>query len=108
MRIALAERTVTCIILPSDIQEMDAVASPDRKHGTTFTGLGFTRPDVVPRRDDLQRAAAILNAGQKVAILVGAGALGASEEVTVVAELLSAGVAKALLGKAVLPTISPS
>ncbi|HBG07294.1 MAG: thiamine pyrophosphate-requiring protein [Geobacteraceae bacterium GWC2_58_44] len=107
VRIALAERTVTCIILPSDIQEMDAVASPDRKHGTTFTGLGFTRPDVVPRRDDLQRAAAILNAGQKVAILVGAGALGASEEVTVVAELLSAGVAKALLGKAVLPDYLP-
>ena len=103
MRIALAERTVTCIILPSDVQEMDAVASPHRKHGTTFTGLGFSRPDVVPKRDDLQRAAAILNAGQRVAILVGAGALGASEEVAVVAETLGAGVAKALLGKAVLP-----
>jgi pyruvate dehydrogenase (quinone) len=102
IRIALAERTVTCIILPSDVQEMDAVSSPDRKHGTTFTGLGFTRPDVIPNRDDLQRAAAILNSGQKVAILVGAGALGASEEVALVAERLGAGVAKALLGKAVL------
>jgi len=102
IRIALAERTVTCIILPSDVQEMDAVSSPDRKHGTTFTGLGFTRPEVIPKREDLQRAAAILNSGQKVAILVGAGALAASEEVALVAERLGAGVAKALLGKAVL------
>lgn len=102
VRIALAERTVTCIILPSDVQEMDAVTSPDRKHGTTFTGLGFSRPDVVPARDDLRRAADVLNDGKKVAILVGAGALGASEEVAAVAELLGAGVAKALLGKAVL------
>ena len=107
IRIALAERTVTCIIVPNDIQEMDAVTSPHRIHGTTFTGLGFSRPDVVPKRDDLQRAAEILNAGQKVAILVGAGALGASEEVAVAAELLGAGVAKALLGKAVLPDDLP-
>jgi pyruvate dehydrogenase (quinone) len=103
IRIALAERTVTCIILPSDIQEMDAVTSPERKHGATFTGLGFSRPEVIPKRDDLQRAAEVLNSGQKVAILVGAGALGASEEVSLVAELLGTGVAKALLGKAVLP-----
>jgi pyruvate dehydrogenase (quinone) len=107
IRIALAERTVTCIILPNDVQEMEAVSSPDRIHGTTFTGLGFSRPDVVPARDDLRRAAQILNAGKKVAILVGAGALGASEEVTVVAEMLGAGVAKALLGKAVLPDHLP-
>lgn len=102
VRIALAERSVTCIILPSDVQEMEAVDSPERKHGTTFTGLGFTRPDVVAAREDLQRAADLLNAGSKVAILVGAGALGASEEVEIAADLLGAGVAKALLGKAVI------
>jgi len=107
IRIALAERTVTCIILPIDVQEMDAVAAPVRKHGTTFTGLGFSRPDVIPNRDDLRRAADILNAGKKVAILVGAGALGAAEEVTVAAEKLGAGVAKALLGKAVVPDHLP-
>jgi pyruvate dehydrogenase (quinone) len=107
VRIALAERSVTCIIIPSDVQELDAVASPHRKHGTTFTGLGFTRPDVLPKRDDLKRAADILNAGKKVAILVGAGALGATEEVGIAAELLGAGVAKALLGKAVLPDDLP-
>jgi pyruvate dehydrogenase (quinone) len=100
IRIAVAERTVTCIILPTDVQEMDAVDSPTRKHGTTFTGLGFARPDVIPNRDELRRAAEVLNAGKKVAMLVGAGALGASEEVTIVAEMLGAGVAKALLGKA--------
>ncbi|GFO58251.1 thiamine pyrophosphate-requiring protein [Geomonas silvestris] len=107
IRIALAERTVTCIILPNDVQELDAVASPERKHGTTYTGLGFSRPEVIPARDDLRRAAEVLNAGSKVAILVGAGALGAGEEVAEAAERLGAGVAKALLGKAVLPDHLP-
>jgi len=107
LRIALAERTVTCVILPNDVQELDAVASPDRKHGSTYTGLGFSRPDVVPNRDDLRRAAEVLNAGNKVAILVGAGALAAGEEVAEAAERLGAGVAKALLGKAVLPDHLP-
>ena len=107
VRIALAERTVTCIILPNDVQEEDAVASPPRKHGSTYTGLGFTRPEVTPAREDLQRAAEVLNAGKKVAVLVGAGALGAGEEVAIAAERLGAGVAKALLGKAVLPDDLP-
>ncbi|MBJ6748757.1 thiamine pyrophosphate-requiring protein [Geomonas anaerohicana] len=107
IRIALAERTVTCVIFPTDVQEMDAVPSPVRKHGSTFTGLGFTRPEIVPARDDLRRAADVLNAGKKVAMLVGAGALGAGEEVAIAAEKLGAGVAKALLGKAVLPDALP-
>ncbi|QWV97495.1 thiamine pyrophosphate-requiring protein [Geomonas nitrogeniifigens] len=107
IRIALAERTVTCVIFPTDVQEMDAVPSPVRKHGATFTGLGFTRPEIVPARDDLKRAADVLNAGKKVAFLVGAGALGAGEEVAIAAEKLGAGVAKALLGKAVLPDTLP-
>jgi pyruvate dehydrogenase (quinone) len=107
VRIALAERTVTCVILPNDVQEMDAVASPERKHGSTYTGLGFSRPDVIPKRDDLHRAAEVLNAGSKVAILIGAGALSASEEVAETAERLGAGVAKALLGKAALPDHLP-
>jgi pyruvate dehydrogenase (quinone) len=102
IRIAVAERTVTCIILPTDVQELDAVESPTRKHGTTFTGIGFTKPEIVPNRDELRRAADVLNSGKKVAMLVGAGALGASEEITIVAEMLGAGVAKALLGKAVV------
>jgi pyruvate dehydrogenase (quinone) len=102
IRIARAERTVTCVIIPKDVQELDMVAPP-HKHGAVVTGTGFTEPRVIPQNRDLKRAADVLNAGQKVAMLVGAGALRAAKEVAEVADLLGAGVAKALLGKAVLP-----
>ena len=107
IRIAKAERTVTCVILPNDVQEMDAVPSPPQKHGSTFTGIGYSTPRILPNESDLHRAATILNSGKKVAILVGAGALGASQQIQQTAELLGAGVAKALLGKAVLPDTLP-
>jgi len=107
MRIARAERTVTCIIVPNDVQELDAVEEPPRKHSTVHSGLGYTTPKVVPYDADLRRAADILNAGERVAILVGAGALRASDEVVDIADVLGAGVAKALLGKAVLPDDYP-
>ena len=71
------------------------------------SGVGYSAPSVVPRQQDLQRAAEVLNAGKKVAILVGAGALHATDEVIAVAQKLGAGVAKALLGKAVLPDDLP-
>ncbi|MGZ5026703.1 MAG: thiamine pyrophosphate-requiring protein, partial [Methylobacter sp.] len=99
MRIAQAERTVCCIIIPNDIQEMDA-EEPPREHGTVHSGMGYEAPRTVPHSEDLQRAADALNAGEKVAMLVGAGALHATAEVLEVAELLGAGIAKALLGKA--------
>jgi pyruvate dehydrogenase (quinone) len=102
VRIAFAERTVTCVIVPNDIQELDGVDAPPHEHNTTLTGIGYHRGVVVPGDYDLAAAAEILNTGKKVAILVGAGALGASAEVLQVAEVLGAGVAKALLGKAVL------
>jgi pyruvate dehydrogenase (quinone) len=102
MRIAISKRAVTCIIVPNDLQELEAVETPPRKHGTIHSGLGYRFPHVVPKREDLEAAAELLNAGEKVAILVGAGALGARDEVIEVAELLGAGVAKALLGKAAL------
>ena len=102
LRIAMAERTVTCIILPNDVQEMDAVPEPAHAHATIHSGIGFSHPRVIPAEDELQRAAAILNEGKKVAILIGAGALHAGEEVIETADLLGAGVAKALLGKAAL------
>jgi pyruvate dehydrogenase (quinone) len=107
MRIAQAERTVTCIILPNDVQEMDAVEHAPRRHGASFTGVGYSRPLVIPTEQDLRQAAQVLNQGKKVAMLVGAGALHASEEVMEVADLLGAGVAKALLGKAVLDDSLP-
>ena len=107
IRIAKAERTVTCLIFPNDLQEMPAQEKPPRKHGTVHSGLGYSAPRVIPRDQDLRRAADVLNSGQKVAMLVGAGALEASDEVMEVAEILGAGVAKALLGKAVIPDDLP-
>jgi pyruvate dehydrogenase (quinone) len=107
IRIAKAERTVTCIIIPNDVQEMSAVETPPRKHGTIHSGVGYTPPRVIPKEIDLRRAADVLNAGEKVAMLVGAGALQATDEVIEVADILGAGVAKALLGKAVLPDDLP-
>ncbi|HEX3766515.1 MAG TPA: thiamine pyrophosphate-requiring protein [Kofleriaceae bacterium] len=107
MRIAFAERTVTCVIVPHDVQELDAIESPPHEHDVTLSGVGYHRGVVVPAAYDLQAAADVLNRGEKVAILVGAGALGATEELVTVAETLGAGVAKALLGKAVLPDNLP-
>ena len=107
VRIALAERTVTCLIVPNDLQEEEAVEEPAREHGTVHSGLGYSRPKVVPEDAELRRAANVLNAGEKVAMLVGQGALHATDEVLEVADLMGAGVAKALLGKAVLPDDLP-
>jgi pyruvate dehydrogenase (quinone) len=106
VRIALSERSVTALILPNDLQDLEYEA-PGRKHGTLHSGVGYRKPKTMPYPDDLQRAAEVLNAGKKVAILVGAGALDATDEVMAVAEKLGAGVAKALLGKAVLPDDLP-
>ncbi|MDQ3724190.1 MAG: thiamine pyrophosphate-binding protein, partial [Actinomycetota bacterium] len=107
VRIARAERTVTCLIIPNDLQEMDAVPEAPRAHGTVHSGPGYSDPAVVPGDDALRRAAEILNAGERVAILVGQGALHATDEVIEAAELLGAGIAKALLGKAALPDDLP-
>ena len=106
VRTALSERKVTAIVLPNDLQDL-AYEAPGRKHGTLHSGVGYRAPRLVPYPDDLQKAAEVLNAGKKVAILVGAGALHATDEVIAVAEKLGAGVAKALLGKAVLPDDLP-
>ncbi len=107
IRIAKAERDVTCIIVPNDVQEVKAVPSPEREHGTVFSGIGYSEPRVIPQAEDLQAAAEILNAGKKVAILIGAGASHAADEVIAVADKLGCGVAKALLAKTVLPDNLP-
>jgi pyruvate dehydrogenase (quinone) len=107
VRIALAEHTVTCLIVPNDVQDEPAVPTPPHKHGTVHSGLGYVPPRVVPPPEELQRAAAVLNAGERVAILIGAGALDAPVEVEQIADALGAGVAKALLGKAALPDDLP-
>jgi pyruvate dehydrogenase (quinone) len=107
VRIAKAQRTVTCVIIPNDLQEEDAVEAPPKKHGSVFTGIGHSIEKQIPPASELQKAADVLNAGKKVAMLIGAGSLGAAKEVKEIAELLGAGVAKALLGKAALPDDLP-
>jgi pyruvate dehydrogenase (quinone) len=106
-RIAQAERAVCTLIFPNDVQEEEAVESPPREHGAVYSALGYVPPRVLPPDAELERAANVLNEGTKVAILVGQGAAGAEDEVVQVAELLGAGVAKALLGRAVLPDDLP-
>ncbi len=105
-RIALSRRTVTAIVLPNDLQD-EAYEDPPRAHGTLRSGVGYAAPKVVPQDADLDRAAAILNSGKRVAMLIGAGAIGAADEVVAVADRLSAGCAKALLGKSALPDDLP-
>jgi pyruvate dehydrogenase (quinone) len=106
-RIALDQRTVTALIIPNDLAEEPAVEEPPREHGAVVSAPGYSSPRVVPTRAQLQQAAAILNAGEKVAMLVGQGALAATDEVIETAELLGAGVAKALLGRTVVPDDLP-
>jgi pyruvate dehydrogenase (quinone) len=107
-RIAKAKRCVTALILHDDVGEEDAVEAPPHAHGTVHSGLGYApEPRVAPQEDDLRRAAAVLNAAKKPAMMIGAGALGAGAEVMAVADRLGAGVCKALLGKAALPDDLP-
>src|SRR3954471_4452764 len=95
MRVAQATRSPTCVIVPADVQELD-YAEPPRAHGSVHSGIGYTRPRTLPGDDDLRRAAEVLNAGERVAMLVGLGAAGAQHELVEVADLLGCGIAKAL------------
>ncbi|MGD9990640.1 thiamine pyrophosphate-requiring protein [Pseudonocardia sp.] len=107
-RTALTRRAPTAIIVPSDVQEL-TYSAPEHefKHVPAGGTTVLRAPAAVPPDDELDRAAELLDAGEKVAILVGQGARGAAAEVTAVAEVLGAGVAKALLGKDVLPDDLP-
>src|ERR671931_1359407 len=106
-RIALDQRTVTALIIPNDLAEEKAQEQPPREHGAVVSAPGYARPIVAPPQGQLQQAADILNAGKKVAMLVGQGAHGATDQVIEAAELLGAGVAKALLGRDTLPDDLP-
>jgi len=106
MRIAAARRTVTALIVPSDLQELEYTA-PSHAFKMVPSSLDLSWSAPVPPKEEIERAAEILNAGKKVAILVGQGARGAVGEVTRLADLTGAGVAKALLGKDVLPDDPP-
>ena len=106
VRIALSQRTVTCLIVPNDLGSTEA-AEPPREHGTVHSSVGYSRPRIVPGQEALLQAAEILNEGERVAILAGQGALGAEAELLQVADTLGAGIAKALLGRAVVPDDVP-
>jgi pyruvate dehydrogenase (quinone) len=101
IRIATSQRTVTAVIIPADVQELEYTA-PSHAFKMVPSSTDFTWSAPAPAAADLRRAADVLNSGQKVAVLVGQGARGAVAEITQVAETLGAGVAKALLGKDVL------
>ncbi|MFG2794936.1 thiamine pyrophosphate-requiring protein [Streptomyces sp. NPDC048419] len=98
MRTAMARRSVTAVIVPADVQELD-YSPPEHAFKMVPSSLGMSRYAPVPADPDIERAAEVLNAGEKVALLIGQGARGARQEVMEVADRLGAGVAKALLGK---------
>jgi pyruvate dehydrogenase (quinone) len=101
LRVAMTRRAPTALIVPNDVQELDYTA-PTHAFKMVPSSLDLTWPRVEPDPEGLRRAAAVLNAGEKVAVLVGQGARGAETELREVVDLLGAGVAKALLGKDVL------
>jgi pyruvate dehydrogenase (quinone) len=105
-RIARATRSPTCLIVPDDVGERD-YEEPPRAHGSVHSGGDVSEPRVLPRDEDLRRAAEVLNSGQRVAMLIGQGAATAADQVVEVAETLGAGVAKALNGRAALPDDLP-
>ncbi|GAA3494942.1 thiamine pyrophosphate-requiring protein [Streptomyces prasinosporus] len=106
IRTAYARRTVTAVIVPADVQELD-YSPPTHAFKMVPSSRGLGRYAPVPADDDVRRAAEVLNAGEKVAVLIGQGARGARAEVEEAADVLGAGVAKALLGKDVLPDDLP-
>src|SRR3954464_5942128 len=106
MRTAYAKRTVTAIILPADVQELD-YSPPTHAFKMVPSSLGLSQYAPVPADEDIERAAEVLNAGEKVAVLIGQGARSARAEVEQLADVLGAGVAKALLGKDALPDDLP-
>jgi pyruvate dehydrogenase (quinone) len=107
IRTAKATRSVTCIIVPDDVAEAE-YQEPPRQHGAVYSSEEYPAPPrVISQEQDVRRAAAVLNAGEKVAMLIGQGAFNAAEEVKEVADILGCGVAKALNGRAALPDDLP-
>jgi pyruvate dehydrogenase (quinone) len=107
VRTAQVRRAPVCVIVPHDVQRLDMPDELSHEHGIVNSAVGWRPPRVVPTDAALDAAAAVLNAGERIAMLVGQGAQGARDEVVAIAERLGAGVAKALLGKAVVPDDLP-
>ncbi|MCC2316364.1 thiamine pyrophosphate-requiring protein [Cellulomonas chengniuliangii] len=99
IRTALATSSPTCVIVPHDVQKAEVPEAEQHGHGLVSTSTAFARPRVVPHDADLDRAAELLSAGERVALLVGQGAAGAAAQVEQVAGRLGAGITTSLLGK---------
>ncbi|MGZ4541265.1 MAG: thiamine pyrophosphate-requiring protein [Blastococcus sp.] len=106
IRIAVSAQAPTCLIFPSDVLELE-YSPPGHAFKEVPSSIGFSAPTVTPDDAAVRAAAELLNAGERVALLVGQGARGCAAELTEVADLLGAGAAKALLGKDVLPDTLP-
>ncbi|WP_029136931.1 thiamine pyrophosphate-requiring protein [Nakamurella lactea] len=106
IRIAVTESAPTCVIIPGDVQELEYV-TPGNGMKDVPSSLGTVSSTAAPDPSGVRAAAELLNAGTKVALLVGQGARGCVQELTEVAESLGAGAAKALLGKDVLSDTLP-
>ncbi len=106
IRVALTERAPAAVIIPADVQELE-YTPPTHEFKMVPSSLGVEWATPAPDDEAVRRAAAILNEGERVAILVGQGARGAAGEIAQVADALGAGAAKALLGKDVLPDDEP-
>jgi pyruvate dehydrogenase (quinone)/pyruvate oxidase len=106
-RTALAYNGVSHIAFPVDLQDKPVEKKSSKRNVPGHTSDVFARSARLPDEDDLRRAADVLNAGKKVTILAGRGALGATDELLKVAEISGAPIVKALLGKAVVPDDSP-
>lgn len=107
IRTARTRRAPTVVIVPSDLQEQEYEPPEHQFKHVPSSDPGDVVGIITPSEDQVRRAAAILNDGDRVAILIGQGARGAHEQITRIAELTGAGVAKALLGKDVLPDHLP-
>jgi pyruvate dehydrogenase (quinone) len=102
-RTALAQRGVSHLTIPIDVQEKKLSSDEYSRHNVAYHTSDVYSAETIPSQSLIKEAAKILNTGSRVVILVGQGALGAGDEVIAVAEKLGAPVVKALLGKAVIP-----
>ncbi|QYC43315.1 Putative thiamine pyrophosphate-containing protein YdaP [Nonomuraea coxensis DSM 45129] len=110
VRTAYARRGVAHLTLPNDLQVAEADAEPYAHVAparTPNTAPVYLQPPGIPRQEDVEWAADVLNRAERPAVLVGQGALHARREVLAVAEALGAPVVKTLPGKAVVPDDSP-
>jgi pyruvate dehydrogenase (quinone) len=107
IRTALATSSPTCVIVTHDVQRAELPEELPQSHGVVQTAAVVGRPRVLPQDADLARAAEVLAAGERVAMLVGQGAAGAVEEVLAVADRLGAGITTSLLGKPLLDESLP-